>query len=137
MTNLSQNIKKFVCIKMVDIIEIVIFVVLMFFVMVIFTNIFYLISSLVIIVVSLFIVQDKIKKMFNKWTVPVLSTEENKKYLMAETLYLIIFSIVVFIIFFRYINYKFLIFVLGALFLIREVPKWYRFNKLAKVEKNG
>jgi hypothetical protein len=139
MDNLPKNIKKYIISRISDIFLISIFIGLLFllaFYINIFKygNIIGILSFLIMIIIFYFVSKLIVRKL-DKWVVPSLDSDEQKKFLILDTIWsFIVISVVIFMLY-PYANHYLLFGLFGFVFLYTEFKKWKPFFKIVDEEE--
>ena len=131
MVNLSQNIKKYIAVKAINLAEIIGLIALMFYgIYITGGNSLIAFGSVIVALIVYWIIDSFISKGLNKLKIPDLDTNGKMKMNIIDTVYSIIFTIIIFLFFSRFIQFKgWVIIVFAGIILIKEIIKWTKSRK--------
>jgi hypothetical protein len=126
MSNLMQNLKKYVLEKLVDIAEIGVFIAVLFILLLKTTiSVNIVLGIALVLLVVFFLVTRYTKKKFDAWKTPVMSKVEEAKYLVFDTAYTLVACAILLFITYGFVNNPTLLLVFVSLvFLLIEQKKW-------------
>jgi len=136
MSELKENIKKYLVNKFVNL-AMIIFILILLFTVVIDTLRYNQIAGfiwLAIILIGFYFLSEYINGVFDKWEVPKLNREDKKSYLSVDTIYSLSLLTLLIILLWRYVNGYILIGIFLVMFSIKEFNKWRKFKKEVKME---
>lgn len=139
MSNLSQNVKKYFMTKLVDIIEIILFIYILFWVVPNFAlTKWYLFATAVLTLLLFLLVQHLTDLVFGEWGVPDMEIGELKNYNIIDSFYGLFICIVAVSlgVYYLKIDLKVWLTIFGFIFLVKELLKWRKFKKEARIDLN-